>query len=143
MKVREIMTSGTQGLQDSESVTKAASLMRELNVGALPIFQDGKISGILTDRDIVVGCIGVSLNPMHTSIGEIMSKEVKTCNEDADISDAAKIMENNKIRRLIVINNSAKVTGMLSVGDIAVKGSKELGGDVLEKISEPIGPRNK
>lgn len=140
MKVSEVMTRGAQGLQASENVVHASNLMRELDVGAIPVFQDGHIEGMVTDRDIVVRCIGQNLNPLHTSVGEIMSKDAKTCSQDADINEAARIMENYKIRRLIVTDMKGEVTGMVSLGDLAVKGGKQLSSEILDIISKPIGP---
>ncbi|MFP4165073.1 MAG: CBS domain-containing protein [Chitinispirillaceae bacterium] len=140
MKVSEVMTKGAEGLQASDNVVHASNLMREMNVGAIPVFQDSGVEGVVTDRDIVVRCIGQNLNPLHTSVGEIMSKDAKTCSQDADINEAARIMENYKIRRLVVTDAEGVVSGMVSLGDLAVKGGKQLSAEVLDIISEPAAP---
>jgi CBS domain-containing protein len=140
MKVREIMTPNAEGIQSRDTVRAAAERMRDLNIGVLPVLEGERVSGIVTDRDIVVRCIASQLNPSHTSVGEIMSKQVQSCQEEADIEEAAEIMENFQLRRLLVRDDSGLVTGIVSLGDIAVRTSRELAGEAIHDISEPGRP---
>ncbi len=140
MKVRDLMTPNAQGIQSSATVKEAAHKMRDLEVGALPVFDGNREMGMITDRDIVVRSIAGDLNPSNTSVGEIMSKDPAFCYEDDSLEKAAKIMENRRVRRLLVKESSGMPTGIISLGDIAVRGEKEIGEEILQKVSEPSKP---
>ncbi len=140
MKVIDVMTPNADGIQSRETAKRAARRMKELNVGALPVFEGERESGVITDRDIVVRVIAAELDPEHTSVGEVMSKGVKSCLEDQDIHDVIEEMENYRVRRLVVKDRSGMVTGIVSLGDIAVKAEKELSAEALEAISRPSRP---
>jgi CBS domain-containing protein len=136
MKVSEIMTHGVEGIQAADNVVHAAVRMRDFNVGAIPVFEGNKVSSMLTDRDIAIKVIASSLNPSHTSVGEVMTKGVVSCLEDTELSEAAKIMENYKVRRLLVKNTKDDITGILSLGDLSHHAAKELCAEVLSVVSE-------
>jgi CBS domain-containing protein len=141
MDVKDVMTRGVESIQSSETVLHAARMMDSLNVGVLPVFDGNKLEGVITDRDIVVRVIASALNPAHTSIGEVMSKDVQSCSESTSIEEAAKIMENYKIRRLLVKNNEGAKTGIVSLGDLAVHTNKDFSGEILQQVSEPSSPK--
>ena len=140
MKVIDVMTRGIEGIQSSASVLDAARRMKDLDIGALAVFDGNRVAGIITDRDIAVRVVGSSLNPAHTSVGEVMSKDVKFCSEDADLYDAAKIMENYKVRRLLVQNADGQICGIITVDDFAVRGQEELVPEVIKEVKQRIGP---
>jgi predicted transcriptional regulator len=140
MKVVDIMTPNANGIQASETAKRAAEHMKTLNVGALPVFDGEHESGIITDRDIVVRVIAAELDPAHTSVGEVMSKDVKSCMEDNDLRDAVEEMENYRVRRLLVKNRTGMVTGILSLGDIAARADSALSAEALEAVSQPDRP---
>ncbi|MFP4014751.1 MAG: CBS domain-containing protein [Chitinispirillaceae bacterium] len=140
MKVKEVMTPNVETLQSNYTLLDASKKMRDLNVGAIPVNEDGSIVGILTDRDIVVRAISEELNPANTSVREVMSSKVLSCSDDADIEQAAKLMEEYKVRRLLVNDRTGKVVGICSLGDLAVHAQKELSGEVIKDVSEPSTP---
>ncbi|MFW5774873.1 MAG: CBS domain-containing protein [Chitinivibrionales bacterium] len=140
MNVRDCMTPNAEGIQSTATVKQAAHLMANLDVGVLPVFEGNRDSGIITDRDIVIRTIAGDLNPSNTSVGEVMSKDVLSCREDDSLETAAKIMENNRVRRLLVKDSSGLVTGVISLGDIAVRGQKAIGEEILQKVSQPSEP---
>lgn len=140
MNVKQLMTPNAEGIQSTATVKDAAHKMKSLDVGALPVFEKDRESGMITDRDIVIRSIAGDLNPSNTSVGEIMSKDVLWCSEDDDLETAAKIMENNRVRRLMVKDSSGLVTGVISLGDIAVRGQKAIGEEILQKVSQPSEP---
>jgi CBS domain-containing protein len=115
--------------------------MRDMNVGPLPVCgQDDRLSGIITDRDIVIRAVAEGKDPHSTRVREIMTPHVVYCFDDQDVQDAASLMEENQIRRLAVLNRNKRLVGILSLGDIAVhttEGHFELVGEALERISEP------
>lgn len=140
MKVKEIMTQQPEGIQSSQTLRQAAEKMRDLNVGFLPVYDRDTVNGSITDRDIAIGGIATELNPDHSSVGEIMSKQLWKCREEDDIETAAHTMENAQVRRLLVTNDSGAITGIVSLGDIATHSEAQLAGDAVHDISEPSAP---
>lgn len=139
MRISEAMTQGAQCARPSDSISRAAERMRELDVGALPVCgDDDKLVGIVTDRDITVRATAECCDPSSTSVDDVMTPGVIFCFEDQDIADAANLMEENQVRRLVVLNRDKRMVGILSLGDLAVRnGNDRLSGEALERISEP------
>jgi len=131
MKVQDIMSRNVQTIKPTSSLRAAARTFSDLNVGALPVVDDGKLVGIITDRDVSVYAIAIGREPQSTDVKVVMSKEVFTCNGEQSLAEAAEIMEQHNIRRLAVVNGSDEVVGILTVDDIA-RVSHELAGGVLE-----------
>ena len=131
MRVEEIMTSKVEAVSPTTTLRGVAREMRDKGVGALPVVENGKVIGIITDRDVSVYAIAMGHDPQSTEVQKVMTKQVYTCNAEQDISEAAKIMEQNKIRRLTVMNSEQDLAGFLSVDDLALV-SGELAGAVLE-----------
>jgi CBS domain-containing protein len=116
---RDIMTSGVRCIPAHETLDRAAQLMREMNVGALPVCDgSGKMTGMVTDRDIVVKCIAKGDDPAAVTAGELAEGTPRWVDATADIKDALRQMKTHQIRRLPVIENS-KLIGMISEADIA------------------------
>ncbi len=137
MQVKDIMTPNPEYLLSTASVCDAAKKMRELEVGFLPIGDEktDKIVGTLTDRDIVVSCVA-NQKEMDIAVNTIMHKGVCYCYETDDIEDASKSMKEQQIRRLIVLDKNKRLTGVISLGDMALHCGDKLSGDTLEKISK-------
>lgn len=123
------------------AVFEAARRRKSLNVGFLPIGDSKNIVGVATDRDITLRAVAKSKDPRGTSIREVMSEGVETLPEDADVAEAAKLMEREQIRRIVVTDGDGRCVGIVSLGDLAVKSHDEaLCGEVLEEVSEPAQP---
>ncbi|MBD3241327.1 MAG: CBS domain-containing protein, partial [Chitinivibrionales bacterium] len=138
MKVKEIMTAHAETIASTASVKAAAERMRQCDVGILPVMDGDQASGIITDRDIVVRTIAQGLNPSATSVGEVMSKQVISCGEDIDVEEAAKMMENARVRRLLVKDNEGRVCGIVSLDDLAMHHhNRGLSGEVLHEVAHP------
>ncbi|HQI02530.1 MAG TPA: CBS domain-containing protein [Deltaproteobacteria bacterium] len=141
MLLKDIMTKNPEEVPVIESVMDAAEKMKELNVGAIPVFKNDKVVGIVTDRDIAIRAVAEGKDPKDTPVMDIMSRNIISCPENTDLKDAAHIMEQNKVRRLIVTDQSGKAVGIVSLGDIATKAKMmDIGFEVLEKVSEPSRP---
>jgi CBS domain-containing protein len=141
MQVKEIMTCNIETISSEANLVEAARRMKSLNVGALPIWEEDKLIGMITDRDITIRAVAEKKMATATSVKEIMTSNVCCCFEDDDIYEAARMMEENSIHRLLVVNSSNQPIGFVSLSDIAVKGEDEhLAYEVLEKISEPACP---
>jgi len=138
MKVKEIMSSPVETINSDEMITKAAEKMKSLDVGVLPVMKRDKIVGVITDRDIVVRVIAEKLNPQNNPVSKAMTTDIVCCSEDMDMEDAAKMMEDKQVHRLLVLGNDNTISGILSISDIAKKMHDEhLLYEVLEKICEP------
>ncbi|MGW0189796.1 CBS domain-containing protein [Streptomyces sp. NPDC003362] len=114
----DIMHRGAQWIPAHETLDRAAQLMRELGVGALPISDENeRMCGILTDRDIVVGCVAMGHDPSKVTAGEMAQGTPRWIDANADIRDALQEMEDHQIRRLPVIENK-RLVGMISEADL-------------------------
>jgi len=119
MRVSEIMSPSVIKVTPEDSVMEASRLLSRHNIGALPVCSlDGRIRGIVTDRDIVIRCVASEADPEQTSIREIMTRAVLGVSPEADVREAARIMSTEQVRRLPVLTGG-KVVGMLSLGDVA------------------------
>jgi len=138
MLVGKVMSSPAISATPKTTIREAAERMRENDVGALPVLQLGRPIGIVTDREIVMRALaapGFSLG-LDTSIGDILTRNVIACFANQDASEAAALMGEERVRRLLVIDRSGTAVGILSVGDIAEHVSEELAGQALGEISE-------
>ncbi len=140
MKVKEIMTENPKVIQPGTSIKEAAGIMRDLDVGVLPIADGDNMSGILTDRDIVIRAVAEGKDPGEVKAGEIASGDITWCYEDEDVEEVSGKMKKDKIRRLPVVNREDKLVGIVSLGDLAVEGSEEMAGETLEEVSTPNRP---
>jgi CBS domain-containing protein len=141
MQVREIMTGNVTCVGPDTTLQQAAQKMRDLDVGSLPICDNDRLVGMITDRDIAIRAVADGREPSETRAADIMSEGVEYCFEDDDLEDAAQLMREKQIRRLIVLNHDKRLTGILALGDIAVTGDETQVGETLEEISEPAKPR--
>lgn len=137
MQLSKIMTKKVELLDSEATVREAAQLMRKKGIGAIPVFKDDRLIGMITDRDIVVKALANDLDITMTKVSQIMHSPIAYAFDDMEIDEAALIMEKQKIRRLPVLNRKKRLVGFVSLGDIAVKGDdEELSGEVLEAVCE-------
>lgn len=132
MLVNEIMTPKMETASPSTTIKEAARKMRDLNIGALPVWEDGKLIGMVTDRDICCRGVAAGLDAA-TLVREVMSRDVAFCFSDDKVPDAIEQMERKHIRRLAVVNRNKTPAGMLSVDDVA-KYSRGLAGAVIDVV---------
>ncbi len=133
---REIMTPGAECVGENDTLVTAAQKMRDLDVGALPICgENGKLRGMLTDRDIVVKCIADSGDPSSVTAGSLAQGKPVTIGADDDVSEALRTMEEYQVRRLPVIDDHTLI-GMLAQADVALALSPERVGETVSEISE-------
>jgi CBS domain-containing protein len=139
MKIRDVMTTDIRSAELDTSIETVAAIMRDEDVGAVPILDDGELCGILTDRDIVVRCIAQGQDPAETTVEEILSENLKTISPNQDTQEAARLMAELQIRRLPVVERG-ELVGMISIGDLAVKSDTDENriGRTLEDVSEGV-----
>jgi len=139
MKVKEAMHKGTTCVEPSTPVIDIAKYMRDDDVGAIPVRTDGRLVGIVTDRDIACRAVTHSGNISKLTAQDIMTKDVTCCSAEDDLVIALKVMEAKKIRRLPVTDAHKTMIGMLSLGDISHRLSNDLTGEVLRAVSAHHG----
>jgi CBS domain-containing protein len=135
MKVKEAMHAGVQWVEPNTPLITIAKLMRDHDVGALPVGENDRLVGMVTDRDIVCRAIADGRNLETTTARDVMSKGIFFCRTDEELDEAVHLMEKKKVRRLPVINQDKRMVGMLSLGDISHTGSRQLCGEVLEHVA--------
>lgn len=133
MQVSEVMHKGIITAQIDDSIRRVANLMKKENIGALPIYKNERPVGFVTDRDIVVSCIATG-HGADEPISLAMSREIYSVSEKADVELAAKIMKDNQISRLLVIDEGERPVGMVSIADMARNTNTNLKADVLTEI---------
>jgi CBS domain-containing protein len=139
MNVSEIMTTNVATAEPDSTLEEIATMMKDENVGAIPVVDGDELVGIVTDRDIVVRCIAEGKDPSECEVEEIVSEDLETVSPDDDVRRAAEIMQRKQIRRLPVCDEDGKLVGMLSLGDIAVKqGNDGVSGETLEQVSQGV-----
>jgi CBS domain-containing protein len=143
MQVHEVMTRGAACIRPDDSIAAAAQRMKDLDVGALPICgDDDRLKGMITDRDITVRATASCCEPGGTRVREVMTPNLIYVFEDQDIAEASRLMKENQIRRLPVLNRDTRLVGIVSLGDLAVETrDEEMAGATLEAVSEPAAPR--
>jgi len=138
MKLSEIMSSDLAVIQPDDSLQFAAKKMRDRNVGFLPVCDGETLLGVLSDRDITVRALADGMDPAVMLSRDLMTTPAIHCFEDEDVNEAARLMAEKQIRRLVILNrDDERVVGIISLGDLARNGSTELSAEVLRKVSEP------
>ena len=140
MKISEIMTKDVISLSVDDTVEHAAKLMKEHNIGSIPVNTNEKIVGIITDRDIILRCAAEGKDIKTQKVREIMTSNPVVGDENINVDDAARIMSERQIRRLPIVGNNALV-GMVSLGDLAVDPNlRQQATGALSEISIPCTP---
>ena len=137
MLVKDIMTNSIVSLNSEDSVERAAQMMKQFDVGSIPICSEEKLVGMITDRDIALRTVASSASGNNQKISEVMTSNPVTGTPDMDVHDAAKIMSEQQIRRLPIVQNNHLV-GIVSLGDISVEPTlQDNAEEALKNISEP------
>jgi len=138
MKLSEIMTQDVEIIQPDDTLRLAAQKMRDRDIGFLPVCDGDSLMGVLSDRDIAIRALADGMD-----IGVMLGRDLMTtpalyCFDDQDVTEAAKVMGDNQIRRLVILGReNERVVGVISLGDLVRKGITDLSGQVLQKVSEP------
>ena len=140
MQVKEVMTRGAECVAPDATLQEAAQKMKGLDVGPLPVCDNNRLVGMLTDRDITVRAVAEGKDPRTSRVRDVMTEGITYCFEEDDVADAARLMKERQIRRLVVLNRDKRLAGIVSLGDLAVEtGDEHLAGKTLEHVSQPTG----
>jgi CBS domain-containing protein len=137
MKVSKAMTKDVKIVSPTQTIQEAARAMAESDFGSLPVGEDDRLVGMITDRDIAVRGVARGRAP-DTPVREVMSSDVKYCFDDDELEEVAENMGDIKVRRLPVVNREKRLVGIVSLGDIARRDDGSAG-DAIAAISEPGG----
>jgi len=138
MRVSEVMTRGVRMVSPEQTISEAARLMAEIDAGALPVGEEDRLVGMITDRDIAVRAVAEQ-KPPTTKVREVMSQEVLYCFDDQDLDDIAQNMGDVKVRRLPVVNREKRLVGIVSIGDLAKGDNAASTGQTVADITAPGG----
>ncbi len=141
MKVREAMTKSVNIASPDQTIREAAHAMIEIDAGALPVGENDRLVGIITDRDIAVRAVAEG-RPPDTPVRDVMSKGVLYCYDDEELDHVAANMSDKKVRRLPVLNRDKRLVGILSVGDLVRYEDASTSGRTVAHISEHGGPHS-
>jgi CBS domain-containing protein len=134
--VRDAMTENPHSIGQSASVVEAARLMREEHIGSLPITDDERLVGMITDRDITTRVVAEAADPELTSVGDVSSRDLISVEADKDLEEALQLMARHQVRRLPVVEND-RLVGIVAQADIALSENEKKTGELVEAISEP------
>jgi CBS domain-containing protein len=138
MKVSKIMSRDVTLLNPDQTICVAASLMAEIDAGALPVGENDRLVGMLTDRDIVIRAVAQGRSA-DTKVADVMSKEVLYCFDTDEIDDVARNMGKARVRRLPVVNRDKRLVGIVSLGDLARNDDATNIGQTMTRVSAPGG----
>ena len=138
MKVSDAMTRDVQVASPKQSIRDVARIMASIDSGVMPVGENDRLVGVITDRDIAVRAVAAGKAPT-TKVRDVMSQEVLYCYDDQDLDEVARNMGEVKVRRLPVLNREKRLVGILSFGDLARKENPSTAGQVITDISQPGG----
>jgi CBS domain-containing protein len=133
-----MMHKGVECVSPDTAINAIAKRMRELDVGAIPVAADGKLVGMVTDRDIAIRCVADSQDISKVNAKDVMTSGVVYCRDNEDVEDAVRIME-GKLRRLPVLNEAMQMVGMVSLGDVSHALPRDITGEVAKAVSAHHG----
>jgi len=139
MEVRQLMSKNVRITAPTDNLLTAARRMAEADVGALPVGENERLIGMITDRDIVVRGLGAGRDPSSTSIRDVMTEGIDYCFDYEDVDEVATKMAQLQVRRLPVLNRERRLVGIVSLGDISRKAENQISGSALRRVSEPTG----
>ena len=134
--VQETMTSNPRTVEASEPIVAAARIMRDEDVGVIPVLEGDRLIGMLTDRDIAIRVVAESKDPQTATAGEVASRELVTIDPQQDLAEALRLMAQHQVRRLPVVEEDGRLVGVLAQADVALAGDDVATGQVVEEISK-------
>jgi CBS domain-containing protein len=142
MKVSEIMTSDVHIVAPDDTIQEAARKMEDTDVGFLPVGENDRLIGMVTDRDIALRAVAQGKDPKNTKVRDVMTSRVLYCTADEEVEEIASNMADLRIRRLPIVNKQKRLVGVVSIGDIAFRENPERAGHALESVVTPNGGAN-
>jgi CBS domain-containing protein len=136
MKAKDLMTPGVECISPEAELQDVAIKMKTMDVGFLPVCESDRLAGTITDRDIVLRVIAEGRDPKTMKAREVMTPAVFWCYEDQSVDEVADFMAHKEIRRILVVDGTKRLTGVISIGDLAKRGNAEKAGGAIADIAE-------
>jgi CBS domain-containing protein len=137
MQIQQIMSKSVEYIGADTPISTAAQKMRDKDIGFVPICDNDRLVGTITDRDIVIRAVAQGRDPRTTPVREVMTQEVFYCYSDENVEHVGEVMRENEVRRMLILNRQKRLVGVISLGDIAkASGQTSLAGETLGQIAE-------
>src|SRR6059058_4480598 len=134
--IREVMTSNPSTIEPDKNVVEAARIMKQEDAGVVPVTENGRLTGMVTDRDIAVRVVAEGKDPQATPVREVASKDLVTIDPQQDLDEALRLMAQHQIRRLPVVEEDGRLVGVVAQADVARKGDDSQTGELVQEISQ-------
>src|SRR4051812_35673644 len=138
MHVSDIMSPKVKIASPTDTLEKAAKMMAKLDIGVLPVGDNDRLVGMITDRDIAVRGVASGKSPKEMKVGDVMTHDIKFVYEDESVEDVARNMSKLQVRRLPVLSREKRLVGIVSLGDLAIKQDSARAEHALKDISQPV-----
>jgi len=135
-RIREIMTSNPSTVEPYTTVVDAARVMKQEDAGVVPVTENGRLTGMVTDRDIAIRVVAEGKDPQSTTVQEVASKNLVTLDPEQELDEALRLMAQHQVRRLPVVEEDGRLVGIVAQADVARKGDDTQTGQVVQEISE-------
>jgi len=135
-RIREIMTSNPSTVEHDQPVVEAARIMKQEDAGVVPVTENGRLAGMVTDRDIAIRVVAEGKDPQSTTVREVASTDLVTVDPQQELDEALRLMAQHKVRRLPVVEEDGRLVGVVAQADVARAGDDMQTGQVVQEISE-------
>ena len=135
-RIREVMTSNPSTIEPNKTVADAARIMKQEDAGVVPVTENGRLTGMVTDRDIAIRVVAEGKDPKSTPVREVVSKDLVTVDPQQDLDEALRLMAKHQVRRLPVVEEDGRLVGVVAQADVARHGDDAKTGQVVQEISE-------
>lgn len=135
-RIREIMTSNPSTVEPDKTVVDAARVMKQEDAGVVPVTENGRLTGMVTDRDIAIRVVAEGKDPKSTTVQEVASKNLITLDPEQDLDEALRLMAQHQVRRLPVVEEDGRLVGVVAQADVARHADDTKTGQVVQEISE-------
>jgi len=134
--IRDIMTANPSTIGPDQSVVEAAKIMKQEDAGVVPVTENGRLTGMVTDRDIAIRVVAEGKDPQSTAVREVVSKNLVTIDPQQDLDEALRLMAQHQVRRLPVVEEDGRLVGIVAQADVALGGDDTKTGQVVQEISQ-------
>jgi CBS domain-containing protein len=135
-RIREVMTSNPSTIESGENIVEAARIMKQEDAGVVPVTENGRLTGMVTDRDIAIRVVAEGKDPKSTTVREVASTDLVTIDPQQDLDEALRLMAQHKVRRLPVVEEDGRLVGVVAQADVAREGDDTQTGQVVQEISQ-------
>jgi CBS domain-containing protein len=135
-RIREVMTSNPSTIEPNKTVADAARIMKQEDAGVVPVTENGRLTGMVTDRDIAIRVVAEGKDPQSTTVSEVASTDLVTVDPQQDLDEALRLMAQHQVRRLPVVEEDGRLVGVVAQADVAREGDDSQTGQVVQEISD-------